>query len=188
MPAEHIVDSGSKNAVEQKFSFKDLSEQLGRTADSGMKAFLSEILKASEATLFDLHMTRDELEKLREKLDRAEAATAEIAGAEAKRAKEIAVKDAKMALRAAAQAAGAIEIDDVLAFVSVDEIQLNGDGKGNAEALVESLKKAKPHLFTRLNTSAAKAAPRNNDASGPRNALAMTAAEYKAARNRFIRR
>ncbi len=188
MPFEKIADSESKSSADRDVSFKELTERLGKTADPDVKTFLSEILKASQTTLLELNTARDEFQAVREKLNKAEAMAAEMARAEIKRANEMALKDAKTALRAAAEAAGAIEIDDVLAFISVNEIQLNEDGKGNAAVLVERLKKAKPHLFARLNTSSPKAAPRNHDASGARNAMAMTAAEYKAARARFIRR
>lgn len=159
--------------------FRVLAERVAKTVDSDMKEFLSGILNATETTLRDL-------KSMREQLDTAKA-RAETAAAAA----QIARKDAnetvlKADIRAEAQAAGAVDAGDVLPFINLSDVKYN-DGKSNIVELINALKKAKPHLFNKVNTSAPHAAPKPGNAS-PKNALDMTTGEYRAAKARFTRR
>jgi hypothetical protein len=160
--------------------FKILAERVARTADSDLKEFLSGVLKATETTLADLN-------SMRERLDKAQA-DAESATAVAQKATQDASDSAvKADIRAEALAAGAVDAADVLPFISFSELQFDENGKSNVAELIGILKKKKPHLFRRVSTSATYPVPKPGNGA-PRNALEMTAVEYRAAKARFVRR
>lgn len=160
--------------------FKVLAERVARTADSDLKDFLSGILKATEVTLGDL-------KSMRERLDKAQA-DADAAAAAAQKAKEVASETAiKANIRTEARAAGAVDAADILPFIKLSDVRLGDDGKSNIAELIGTLKKAKPHLFGKVSTSAAHPVPKPVN-QAPRNALEMTAGEYRTAKARFTRR
>jgi len=160
--------------------FKALAERVAKTADADLKVFLSGILKATETTLTDL-------KSMRERLDNAQA-KADAAAAEA----QIARRDAsdtvlRADIRAEAHAAGAVDAGDVLPFISLSDVKLGEDGKTNIAELLNALRRAKPHLFSKISTSATHPAPKPGNVA-PKNALEMTTGEYRAAKARFTRR
>jgi ribosomal protein L9 len=160
--------------------FKTLADRVAKTADSDLKEFLSGILKATESTLTDMKF-------MQARLDKAQA-DADAAGAVAQKARKDASDVAvKAEIRAQAQVFGAVDAADVLPFISLSDVKVDENGKSNIAELLDGLKKAKPHLFGKVSTSATHQAPRPGNA-GPRNALEMTLAEYRAAKARFTRR
>jgi hypothetical protein len=166
--------------VGAEVQFKILAERVARTADADLKEFLSGILKATETTLADLNA-------MRERLDKAQA-DAQAATAAAQKAKQDAGESAvKSDIRAEALAAGAVDPADVLPFISLSAVALDENGKSNIAELIGALKQQKPHLFRKVSTSAAHPVPKPGNAA-PRNALEMTAGEYRAAKARFVRR
>jgi hypothetical protein len=160
--------------------FRALAERVAKTADSDLKEFLAGILKATETTLVDLKAMRERLDNAQAKADAA-AAAAQIAR---KNAGETALR---ADIRAEAQAAGAVDAGDVLPFISLSDVKLSEDGKVNIVELVSALKKSKPHLFTKVSTSATHLAPKPGNVA-PKNALEMTTGEYRAAKARFTKR
>jgi len=173
------AQSGEADANVDK-QFKALTERVARTADSDLKEFLSGILRATETTLSDLKVMRERLDDAQAKADAAATAA------------QLARKDASATviradIRAEAQAAGAVDAGDVLPFINLIDVQVGEDGKSNIGELIGALKRAKPHLFSKVSTSATHAAPKPGNAT-PKNALEMTTGEYRAAKARFTRR
>jgi len=179
--SERMSDAQSlSDEIGAEAQFKILAERVAKTADSDLKEFLSGVLKATETTLADLN-------SMRARLDKAQA-NAEAATAAAQKAKQDARDSAAKAdIRAEALAAGAVDPADVLPFISLSELELDENGKSNVAELIGILKKNKPHLFRKVSTSATHPVPKPGNAA-PRNALEMTAGEYRAAKARFVRR
>jgi hypothetical protein len=191
MTIENPAPGPAANAAGQAgpdVQFKELAERVAQTADSDLKHFLSGILRATEKQVADLDATRGDLKVVREKLDKAEAEASAAAERAAKDRAATVENTAKSALRAAAKAAGAIDPADVLPFIKAGDVKADEDGKTNEAELVDALKKAKPHLFGKLNTSATAPTPNPKDAGGVKSVLEMTPAEYKAAKARFTSR
>jgi hypothetical protein len=151
----------------------ELGARISGAADNDFKAILAGVLRAGEKTL-------TEMDALKVRLEAAELATKEAAETTVKKIK-------RSSLVAAAKAAGAIDATEALNFIKLGEVTVNEAGESNAAELVASLKGAKPHLFAKVSTSAAAAAPAATDAT-KKSVLAMTKEEYAAAKAAIIRR
>jgi hypothetical protein len=151
----------------------EMGARISGAVDTDLKLILAGVLRAGEKTL-------TEMDALKARLEAAELATKEAA--------ETTVKKLKRSnLVAAAKAAGAVDATEALQFIKLGEVNVNEAGESNAAELIASLRAAKPHLFGKTSTSAAAAAPAATEAA-KKSVLAMTKAEYAAAKAAIIRR
>jgi len=151
----------------------EMGARLSGAMDTDLKLILAGVLRAGEKTL-------TEMDALKARLEAAELATKEAVEANVKKIK-------RSNLVAAAKAAGAVDATEALQFIKLGEVTVNEAGDSNAAELVASLRAVKPHLFAKSSTSAAAAAPAATDAA-KKSVLAMTKAEYAAAKAAIIRR
>jgi hypothetical protein len=150
-----------------------LEAKVAGTVDADVKAILSGILRAGEKTLAEMNA-------LKTRLEAADRATTQAVESAAKKVK-------RTDLMAAAKAAGAVDASEALRFVELGDVTVNDAGETNAATLVTALKITKPHLFSKISTSAAAAAPAATDPA-KKSVLAMTKEEYAAARAAVIKR
>ncbi len=168
-----MTDEVAKPAPTLDGKIAELEGKFSNAVDADVKMILSGILKAGEKTLA-------EMDALKMRLEAAEKATTD--------ATEAAVKKVKRAnLMAAAKAAGAVDATEALQFVKLGDVTVNEAGESNAAELVAGLKAAKPHLFSKVSTSAAAASPGFTDPA-KKSVLAMTKEEYAAAKAAAIKR
>ena len=151
----------------------EMGARISGAVDTDLKLILAGVLRAGEKTL-------TEMDALKARLEAAEMATKEAGEATVKKIK-------RSSLVAAAKAAGAVDATEALQFIKLGEVTVDEAGDSNAAELVASLRAAKPHLFSKSSTSAAAAAPAATDAA-KKSVLAMTKAEYAAAKAAIIRR
>jgi hypothetical protein len=177
------TDEANDARDDMSLQLKMLTSQLKTAQYPDIKSFLTNVLRASEATLSELDSAKADIRALQQQLDKAQADS--IASDEASK---MATRTALMlSVKAAAKAAGAIDADDILRFVDFSKHGVNQLSETDHDKVIELLKRDKPHLFGKLTTSATARAPKA-DLGSIRSALEMTPAEYKAAKARFVKR
>ncbi len=123
--------------------------------------------------------------------DAAETAAKTAAEAAETRVSEVSKSSEQRIIRAELKAhaikAGIVDLDG-LKLVDLSSVKLDDNGEVvGADALIESLKKAKPYLFGAPGSSSTQPTP-SKDAPAPKKATEMTDDEYAAAKKDYIKR
>jgi hypothetical protein len=158
-----------------------------RKESEGYRLKATETQQKLDAANTELGVVKGQLES-----ETVARANAEKSAIEAKTAADTRIVSVE--LKAAALKAGLIDPDD-LRLVDAAALKLKEDGAVDGiDAVLETLKTSKPHLFTKPadpavppNSTSNPTPPPSPVPPAPKNALEMTDAEYAAARNNIAR-
>ena len=151
--------------------------------DGFSREYVAELNRESKMWRQKAREAEQELERVRAD---AESAT-RLAGEKITYAEQVAGERVLRAeLKAAALRAGMVDLDG-LKLADLASVRLLDDGSvEGAEALMESLKAAKPYLFGRVNSTSAPHVPPRPTVPGPLDARQLTAEQYRAAKEKLI--